>query len=276
MQEKGTRGGGFQLGLAAIVFTICFMVWGSIATLAPALKDLYHLSASQVALLVAVPTLLGSVARFPLGILADRFGGRLVFSVLVVILLAPVGLMAVTNSYASVLAVAFFIGLGGASFAIGVPFVSGWFPPSRQGTALGIYGLGNVGSAISSLFLPRVATGNGLSAAFLVLLPVVALGAVIFFLMARNAPSFKPSNVPIRQRLIVLKQKPMSWVLALFYFVTFGGFVALSSYMPTFLVSEYHMSKAAAGGHASLFIVLAIIARPLGGMLADRSRPPQS
>jgi NNP family nitrate/nitrite transporter-like MFS transporter len=120
------------------------------------------------------------------------------------------------------------------------------------------------------LFLPLVATGYGLSAAFLVLLPVVALGAVIFFLMARNAPSFKPSNVPIRQRLIVLKQKPMSWVLVLFYFVTFGGFVALSSYMPTFLVSEYHMSKAAAGGQASLFILLAIITRPLGGMLADK------
>ncbi len=270
MQEKGTRGGTLQLVLAALVFTICFVVWGSVAALAPTLKDLYHLSASQVALLVAVPTLLGAVARFPLGILSDRFGGRLVFSVLMVILLAPAGLMALTNSYTSVLAVAFFIGLGGASFAIGVPFVSGWFPPSRQGTALGIYGLGTGGTAISALVLPQVANSYGLPVAFLVLLPVLALGVVLFFLMARNAPTFKPSNVPIRQRLVVIKQKPMSWVLALFYFVTFGGFVALSSYMPTFLVSEYGLSKAAAGGQASLFILLSIMARPLGGILADR------
>ena len=132
MQEKGTRGGGLQLGLATIVFTICFMVWGSIATLAPALKDLYHLSASQVVLLVAVPTLLGSVAPFPLGILADRFGGRLVFSVLVVILLAPVGLMALTNSYASVLAVAFFIGLGAhPSRSVSPSSLDGSRPPGR-------------------------------------------------------------------------------------------------------------------------------------------------
>lgn len=270
MQEKGTRGGTLQLVLAALVFTICFFVWGSVAALAPVFKDLYHLSASQVALLVAVPTLLGSVARFPLGILADRFGGRLVFSVLMVIMLAPVGLMALTNSYASVLAVAFFIGLAGASFAIGVPFVSGWFPPSRQGTALGIYGLGTGGTAISALVLPQVANGYGLPYAFLILLPVLAVALVLFFLMARNAPTFKPSNVPIGQRLAVIKRKPMSWVLALFYFATFGGYVALSSYMPTFLVSEYGLSKAAAGGQVALFILVSVLARPLGGILADR------
>jgi NNP family nitrate/nitrite transporter-like MFS transporter len=273
MQEKGTRGGTLQLVLAALVFTICFFVWGSVAALAPVFKELYHLSASQVALLVAVPTLLGSVARFPLGILADRFGGRLVFSVLMVILLAPIGVMALTNSYVSVLAVAFFIGLAGASFAIGVPFVSGWFPPSRQGTALGIYGLGTGGTAISAMVLPRVANGYGLPYAFLILLPVLGLALVLFFLMARNAPTFKPSNVPIRQRLAVIKQKPMSWLLALFYFVTFGGYVALSSYMPTFLVSEYGLTKAAAGGQVALFIVVSVLARPLGGILADRVKP---
>ncbi|CCF85210.1 nitrate/nitrite transporter [Nitrolancea hollandica] len=273
MQEKGTRGGTLQMILAALVFTICFVVWGGVAALAPVFKELYHLSASQVALLVAVPTLLGSVARFPLGILSDRFGGRLVFSVLMVILLAPVGLMSLTNSYVSVLAVAFFIGLAGASFAIGVPFVSGWFPPSRQGTALGIYGLGTGGTAISALVLPRVANGYGLPYAFLVLLPVLALALVVFFLMARNAPTFKPSKVPVREKLAVIKRKPMSWVLALFYFVTFGGFVALGSYMPTFLVSEYGLTKAGAGGYASLFILTSVLARPLGGILADRVKP---
>lgn len=270
MAVQGTRGRGIQLVLATLAFTICFAVWGSISSLAPVFKDLYHLSASQVALLVAVPTLLGSVARFPLGLVTDRFGGRIVFSVLLFILLVPMALMAVTNSYPLLLGVAFLIGLAGASFAIGVPFVSGWFPPERQGLALGIYGLGNVGTAISSFFLPQIAKSAGWPAAYLALMPALLLGGLLYVLVGRNAPSFTASRVSVADRLIVLKQKPMAWVLSLFYFVTFGGFVALSSYLPTFLVSEYRLPKTTAGGLTSLFVIVAILARPLGGYLADR------
>src|SRR5690606_5727590 len=136
---------------------VCFMVWGLIAPLAPTFRDLYGLSSTQVGFLVAVPVLLGSVARLPLGMLTDRYGGRLVFTVLMVSLIAPAFVAGFMDSYGGLLAVSFFLGLAGASFAVGVPFVSRWFPPQRQGFALGVYGVGNIGTAVASFMAPRVA-----------------------------------------------------------------------------------------------------------------------
>src|SRR5690606_38037990 len=128
----------------------CFTVWGLLAPLAPEFKDLYELSATQTGILVAVPVLLGAVARIPLGILADKYGGRIVFTILMLSLVAPLAAVGFTNSYGMLLIVAFFLGVAGASFAVGVPLVSRWFPPEKQGMALGIYGLGTGGTAIAA------------------------------------------------------------------------------------------------------------------------------
>src|SRR5688572_21127719 len=133
--------------LATLSFAISFAAWGLIGGLAPVFADLYHLTASQTALLVAVPVLLGSLARLPMGMLTDRFGGRIMFSALLAVSAVAAWVVPLTTSFESLIASAFFIGLSGSSFAIGAAFVSRWSPPSRQGTALGIFGLGQLGQS---------------------------------------------------------------------------------------------------------------------------------
>lgn len=270
MERAGSGRGLTMLILATIAFALCFAVWGLIAPLAPTFRELYHLSATQVGLLLAVPVLLGSLARLPLGLLTDRYGGRVVFSALMLALLAPVGLAGLTGSYASLLGVSFFLGLAGASFAVGVPFVSRWFPPERQGFALGLYGVGNIGTAIASFTAPKLATGLGWPRVFWLYLPALLVLGVLFWLIGRDAPGATGQSQPLATRFAVFKQRPIAWVLALFYFVTFGGFVAISVYLPTLLVGEYGLARGDAAARAAGFVILATLARPLGGALADR------
>jgi NNP family nitrate/nitrite transporter-like MFS transporter len=256
------------LALATLTFAVCFAVWGLISPLAPLFRDQYGLSTIEVGFLVAVPVILGSVARIPLGLLTDRYGGRAVFTALMLFLLVPLALAGLTTSFATLLAVAFFLGLAGASFAVGVPFVVRWFPPERQGMALGVYGMGNIGTAVAALAAPSLASGFGWPVAFWGLLPVVLAMAALFWLLGRDAPGPRPSG-SLAARLAPLR-RPMAWVLSLFYFVTFGGFVAISVYLPTFLVDAYGLTRADAAARTAGFVVLATIARPIGGVLSDR------
>jgi NNP family nitrate/nitrite transporter-like MFS transporter len=271
MAEEPSRGGSTRaLVLATLAFALSFAVWGLLAPLAPQFRDLYSLSATEVGLVVAVPVILGSLARIPLGLLTDRYGGRIVFSVLLVLLVVPAALAGLTTSFGSLLAVSFLLGTAGASFAVGVPFVSGWFPPERRGFALGVYGMGNIGTAVAALVAPRIAAAYGWPVAFWLWIPLLLLMAGVFWTFARNAPGFKPITAPLSQRFAVFRREPLTWVLALFYFVTFGGFVAMGAYLPTLLVSEYGLDRTDAATRASGFVVLATLARPLGGYLGDR------
>ncbi len=256
--------------LATVAFTVCFAVWGLVAPLAPLFRERYGLSTTQAGVLVAVPVLLGSLARIPLGIVTDRFGGRLVFTLLLLVLLVPTALIGLTGDYPSLLAISFLLGLAGSSFAVGVPFVAGWFPPVRQGFALGVYGVGNVGTAIASSVAPWVAAVYDWPLAFWLFLPVLLVTAALFWLVGRDAPDRKVQAGGLAERLAVFRARPLTWVLALFYFVTFGGFVAISVYLPTLLVGEYDLERTDAGLRAAGFVVLATLARPLGGHLADR------
>jgi MFS transporter, NNP family, nitrate/nitrite transporter len=264
----GGAGAWTALALATLAFAVCFAVWGLISPLAPLFRDQYGLSTVEVGFLVAVPVILGSVARIPLGLLTDGFGGRAVFTALMLFLLAPLVLAGLTTSFATLLAVAFFLGLAGASFAVGVPFVVRWFPPERQGMALGVYGMGNIGTAVAALAAPSLASGFGWPVAFWGLLPVVLAMAALFWLLGRDAPGPRPSG-SLAARLAPLR-RPMAWVLSLFYFVTFGGFVAISVYLPTFLVDAYGLARGDAAARTAGFVVLATLMRPIGGVLSDR------
>lgn len=259
-----------NLVLATVAFALCFAVWSLLAPLAPLFQKLYHLSATEVGLLVAVPVVLGSLARIPLGLLTDRYGGRLVFTILMLALLAPVGLAGLTGSYATLLGVSFFLGVAGASFAVGVPFVSRWFPPERQGIALGIYGMGNIGTALTNFIAPRLADALGWQAVFWLFLPALLALALVYWLVGRDAPAPPAPRQPLTARFAVFRRRPVSWVLALFYFVTFGGFVAISIYLPILLVSQYGLTRTDSAARAAGFVILATLARPLGGYLADR------
>ena len=266
---KEVRGGSHALTLATLSFTISFAAWGLIGGLASVFTELYRLSASQTALLIAVPVLLGSLARLPMGMLTDRFGGRAMFAILMGLSAIAAWLVPLTGSYPLLLASAFFLGLAGASFSIGAAFVSRWTPPARQGAALGLYGLGTLGQSLAVFGGPVAAAMFGWPAVFRGVSVALLLWTGVYALLARNPPApARPSSVGAMVSL--LRREPTAWLLGAFYFLTFGGFVAFSIYLPTLLRTEFHLVPADAGFRAAGFVVLATLMRPVGGLLADR------
>jgi nitrate/nitrite transporter NarK len=260
---------GRALALATISFLLSFAAWGLIGGLASTFTTLYSLTASQTAFLVAIPVLLGSLARLPMGMLTDRLGGRAVFTALLLVSAAAAFVVTMTSSYATLVAAAFFIGLAGSSFAIGAAFVSRWAAPGTQGTALGVYGLGTLGQSLAVFAGPVVAARFGWQAVFSGMGALLVLWAIVFFTLARNPPGVvRPAGVGAMVR--VLRTSPIAWLLGAFYFLTFGGFVAFSIYLPTLLRTQFGLPPADAGFRAAGFVVVATLMRPIGGWLADR------
>ncbi len=269
MVETPEHGSRRALALATLSFALSFAAWGLVGGLAPVFGGLYGLTATQTAVLVAVPVLLGSLARLPMGILTDRHGGRLMFTLLLVVSAVAAWSVTLTTSYETLLASAFFIGLAGSSFSIGVGFVSRWTPPARQGTALGIYGLGLLGQSAAVFGGPLAAAAFGWQAVFRGVAVALFVWGIAYYLLARNAPTTtRPSSVGAM--LHVLRREPVAWLLGAFYFLTFGGFVAFSIYLPTLLRTQFGLTPADAGFRAAGFVVLATLLRPVGGWLSDR------
>src|SRR5262245_11553010 len=257
------------LVLATLSFTLCFAAWGLVGGLASVYTGLYGLTASQTALLVAVPVLLGSVARLPMGMLTDRFGGRLVFTALLGFSSVAAFVVPLTRSYESLLLAAFLIGMAGSSFAVGAAFVSRWTPPATQGTALGIYGLGTLGQSLAVFVGPVAAAQMGWQAVFRGTGAVLLVWALVYFVLARNPPQAgRPATVSAMAAL--LRRAPKAWLLGAFYFLTFGGFVAFSIYLPPLLRAQFGLTPADAGFRAAGFVLAATLMRPVGGWLADR------
>ncbi|MEQ1352708.1 MAG: MFS transporter [Candidatus Acidiferrum sp.] len=258
-----------QLTLGTISFAICFAAWGLISAFAPRFRETFHLTATQTAFLVAVPVLLGALLRIVTGMLADRFGGRVVFSLLLIVVAVPAYLVPMVSSYRTLLYVAFFLGVAGSSFAVGVGFVSRWFPPEKQGGALGIYGLGNIGQSAAVFLGPVLAVAVGWQNIFRGMAIFLIVWGITFYSLARNSPkTVRPADVGAMLHL--LSRERLSWVLSLFYFLTFGGFVAFSIYLPALLKDQFGLKPADAGFRTAGFVVLATLARPLGGWLADK------
>ncbi len=273
--ERGTSGDRRALVLGTLAFTICFYVWSLLGPLGPDLQDELGLSDFELALAISVPVVLGSLMRVPLGILTDHYGGRVVFTALMAFIPLPlIGLaLTVSQSYAAVLAFGFLLGFAGASFAIGIPFVSRWFAPERQGMVLGIYGVGMGGTVLAGLTAPGIVEATSLAVPFWIAAAVLAVTAVAFWLAARNAPgSVTGETKPFVAPLNVFKGPGAgrAWGLTLFYFLVFGGFVAMFLFLPKLLHSEHDLSKPDAGARAAGFALLAVLARPTGGWLSDR------
>ena len=255
--------------LATISFAVSFAAWGLVGGLASVFAALYALTASQTALLVAVPVLLGSLARLPMGMLTDRFGGRPVFAALLLFSSLAAFVVPLTTSYGTLLVSAFLIGMAGSSFAVGAAFVSRWTPAARQGTALGVYGLGTMGQSVAVFAGPVVAARWGWETVFYATSALLLGWAALYVALARNPPgAARPANVSAM--VAVLRRSPTAWLLGAFYFLTFGGFVAFSIYLPTLLRAQFGLAPADAGFRAAGFVVLATLMRPLGGWLADR------
>jgi MFS transporter, NNP family, nitrate/nitrite transporter len=258
------------LALATLGFAVNFWAWSLLSPLAPRYQELLGLSPLAVSVMVAVPVIVGSLGRIPLGALTDRYGGRIMFALLSFVAIAPVLFLAFATAYPALLAGGLLLGLAGASFAIGVPFVSAWFPPERRGFALGIYGMGNAGTAISGFATPRIASSAGRPWAFgIVAVGLAALG-VAFLLVGRDAPGRPRATEPFTTRFAAARRLPVARDLAVLYAITFGGFVAFGVYLPTFLKTVYKLTTTDAASRAAGFVLLATLARPVGGWLADR------
>ncbi|CAN5503550.1 hypothetical protein BH23ACI1_BH23ACI1_29580 [soil metagenome] len=257
-----------NLTLATFSFTLSFAAWGLISAFAPSFRTELGLSAQATALLIAVPVLLGSLARLPAGMLTDRLGGRILFPLLFLWIAVAAAIVPSAGSYNALLAYAFVLGLAGSSFAIGVGFVSRWFPPEQQGTALGVYGLGNMGHSAAVFLGPLAAIYVGRDMVFYAIAAMSAAWAVIFFVAARNAPVTRPPAT-FAAALRILTTERLAWALSAFYFLTFGGFVAFSVYLPTLLRDEFNLTLTDAGLRTAGFVVLATLMRPAGGILSD-------
>lgn len=267
---QNSRQAYINLALATLAFAVAFTAWSLISPIAKQLQAAFQLDDLGKSALVAVPVLLGSLMRIPLGLLTDRFGGRRVMTALLLFTLLPIAFLGIANSFWTYILGGLFLGTAGASFAVGVPFVNRWFTPDKQGLALGIYGMGNIGTAVALFSMPALVSSlSGRQGAFWVYLVPVALMAIIFWLFARDAPGMvKPKS--LNDSFSVLRTEKMAWILSLFYFVTFGGFVAMSNYLPTLLQEWFKQSPTDAGLKAAGFTVMATFCRPLGGFLADK------
>lgn len=261
--------GARHLTLGTISFTICFAAWGLISAFAPSFRTEFHLTAKAAALLIAIPVLLGSLARIPMGMLTDRFGARWIFTALFLFSAGAAIAVSLTTTYEQLVGAAFLLGMAGSSFAIGIGYVSRWYPAEKQGTALGIYGLGNIGQSAAVFLGPLLAKAIGRGSVFHYVAALLVIWAVIFASFARNAPRRAPA-AGFSAMMRVLATERLSWALSAFYFLTFGGFVAFSIYLPSLLKDEFSLSVTGAGFRTAGFVVLATLLRPVGGALSDR------
>ena len=274
-KSRSTASPTIMLVTATIGFAINFWAWALISPLGPLFRQtgaLGHLSESDVALMVAVPVVVGSVGRILVGALTDRYGGRAMFPAVSAATIVPVLFLAffALDSYGLILLGGFFLGIAGTSFAVGVPFVNAWFPPERRGFAVGIFGAGMGGTAISALTTVKLFTNLGERAPFLITAGLLAVYAVVSWLVLRDAPGRVVPTSSLGARLRTTAQLPITWQAACLYAVAFGGYVAFSVYLPAYLKTEYGLTPADAANRMAGFVVIAVVMRPIGGWLADR------
>ncbi|MEU9653879.1 MFS transporter [Streptomyces sp. NPDC048110] len=264
-----------RLALATAGFAVSFWAWALLSPLGPRFKESLGLTSFEQSLLVAVPVVVGSLGRIPVGALTDRYGGRVMFPLVSAATIVPVLYVGLAghSSLAALLAGGFLLGIGGTSFAVGVPFVNAWFPPERRGLAIGVFGMGMGGTAISALSTVKLVDAYGTSAPFLITAAVLAVYAVAAALLLRDAPGRAVPTEPLARRPAATLRLSLTWQASALYAVAFGGYVAFSVYLPTYLKSGYGLTQADAANRMAGFVLLAVAMRPVGGWLSDRIGP---
>ncbi|MBT2440252.1 NarK/NasA family nitrate transporter [Streptomyces sp. ISL-36] len=262
-----------NLAVATVGFALTFWAWDLIAPLAGWYGDRLALSSFEQSLLVAVPVLVGSLGRIPVGALTDRYGAKLMFPLVSALTIVPVLLLVpAKNSYLAMLAVGFLLGLGGTTFAIGIPLVNSWFPPAKRGLALGVFGMGMGGVALSGYFTPRIAE-HGENLPFFVVAVALAAYAVLAFLLVSDRPDRPVPTASLAARLGRAGRLKVTWELSALYAIGFGGIVAFGVYLPTYLKTWYALDPTDAGTKAAGFALVTVVFRPIGGWLSDRIHP---
>lgn len=257
-----------QLPLQTLNLVAGFMVWVLVSSLLPFIKEDIHIPQEQLAWVTAIPVILGSLLRIPLGYLTNLLGARVIFVLSFVTLLFPVYYLSIANSLNDLLISGLLLGIGGAIFSVGVTSLPKYYPRSRHGFVNGLYGMGNIGTAVTAFAAPIIAVKLGWSATiqlYLILLAVFI--AANFFLGDKQEAKVK---TPLFKQIKGVYRNEKLWLFCLFYFITFGSFVAFTVYLPNFLVANFGLEKVDAGIRTAGFIVMATVMRPIGGWLADR------
>ncbi|GGN76652.1 MFS transporter [Actinoplanes lobatus] len=273
--QARTRSAGLMLALATIGFAVNFWAWALLSPLATKFQAVLDLTPFQQALLVAVPVVVGSVGRIPVGALTDRYGGRIMFPLISLTTIVPVLYLGLFghDALVSLLVGGFFLGIGGTAFAVGVPFVNAWFPPSRRGFAVGVFGVGMGGTAISALTTVKLVDANGTATPFVITATVLAVYAGVSWLVLRDAPNRVVPTTSLGARLGSALRLRVTWQASALYAVAFGGYVAFSVYLPAYLKTAYGLTQADAANRMAGFVLLAVVMRPVGGWLSDRVAP---
>lgn len=255
---------------AFLYFDIAFMCWVMLGPLAPIISQQLGLDPAQKGFMVAVPTLTGAVIRLINGVLVDRIGPKLTGTISQIVVIAGLAFAwwFGISSYEGTLAVGAILGFAGASFAVSLPLASRWYPPEHQGKAMGIAGMGNSGTVFASLFAALLAKAYGWTNVFgLALIPLIAV--FVFYLIAAKDSPDQPAPKPLSAYAATLKDQDAWWFM-LFYFVTFGGFVGLSSSLPTFYADTFKVTPVIAGYCTAAAVFMGSMLRPVGGAMADR------
>ncbi|WP_320780592.1 MFS transporter [Streptomyces sp. CRN 30] len=263
------------LALATVGFAVNFWAWALLSPLGPRFKDGLGLTSFEQSLLVAVPVVVGSLGRIPVGALTDRFGGRAVFPIVSAATIVPVLYLGLAghSSLTALLVGGLFLGIGGTAFAVGVPLVNAWFPPERRGLAVGVFGAGMGGTAISALTTVKLVDAHGTATPFVLTAVALAVYAVLAALLLRDAPGRTVPTEPALSRLAATARLGITWRASALYAVAFGGYVAFSVYLPTYLKTAYGLGQADAANRMAGFVLLAVAMRPAGGWLSDRVGP---
>ncbi|MEB6214088.1 NarK/NasA family nitrate transporter [Mammaliicoccus sciuri] len=260
--------GKVQLPLQTFSLMAGFMVWSILAPLMPYITQDISVEEGQKAIILAIPVILGSILRIPIGYYTNLLGSRLVFLVSFIILLFPVFYLSQAHSTTGLMIAGFFIGLGGAIFSVGVTSIPKYFPKEKHGFANGIYGMGNLGTAVSSFLAPPIAGIIGWQHTVQLYLIVLLIFAVLMFIFGdKEEPKVK---IPMISQTKQVINNYKLYYFSFWYFITFGAFVAFGLFLPNFLVSHFEIDKVDAGIRTGIFIAIATLLRPIGGMLGDK------
>lgn len=264
-----------MLGTSTLAFTVCFAVWTIFSIIGVKIKQDLGLNDTQFGILVATPILTGSLSRIFLGIWTDQYGGRLVYTAVMVLTSVAVWMLSTVTTYEMFLVAALGVGLAGGSFAVGIAYVSRWYEKERQGTALGIFGMGNVGAAVTNFGAPFLLVALGWEATAQVYAVILLITAVLFFLTTKEDPATAERKakgekpVSAFMQLTPLK-KLQVWRFSLYYFFVFGAFVALALWLPRYYVGVYGLDIKTAGMLAAAYALPGSIFRAMGGYMSDR------
>jgi NNP family nitrate/nitrite transporter-like MFS transporter len=258
------------LASSTVSFTICFAIWMMFAVLGIPIKKMLGLNETEFGLLAAMPVLSGSLVRVPLGIWCDKYGGRIVFFVLMLATVPAIYLVGMATEFWQFLVLGLFIGLAGGSFSVGTPYVARWFPRERRGLAMGIFGAGNSGSALTKFVAPAIIGAWGWQALPSVYAAAMLITALLFWVFSATDPAHQSgASVPFSEQMKVLKDRRV-WRYCQYYSVVFGGYVGLALWMTKYYVGEYGFDLGLAALLAACFSLPGGVLRALGGWISDR------